>query len=256
MERDIPAMGGMESTKKEMSGHDSRKLHRFGDKHMNSQNIRINNAKRIGVGLSFIVFPLIFVFAFAGHPNLLNPHFLGPAELIQRSHNQSLLHLGHALVTLCTGLLVVVAMHFMNALKNTKAEWFGLFGGVIAILGALMLAADKGALCLTMSALDTLPEDKFSTMMPGLLAMFGKEGWLVLIWGMVLLPIGFVIQAVGLLKSRILATWQSTLFLVAVIFIGTPDGVEIINLAAAVVMTIALIPYGLTLLTSNTSRIE
>jgi len=119
-----------------------------------------------------------------------------------------------------------------------------------------MLAADKGALCLTMSALDTLPEDEFSAMMPGLLAMFEKEGWLILIWGMVLLPIGFVIQAVGLLKSRILATWQSTLFLVGVIFIGTPDGVEIINLAAAVAIAIALIPYGLTLLTSATSRIE
>jgi len=256
MQRDIPAIGGMENTKQEMSGDDNKKLHAFEGKHMNSQNSRINSTKRIGVGLSFIVFPLIFVFAFAGHPNLLDPHFLGSAELIQRAHNQTLLHFGHALVTLCTGLLVVVATHFMNTLKNTKAEWFGLFGGVIAILGALMLAADKGALCLTMSALDTLPEDKFSTMMPGLLAMFGKEGWLILIWGMVLLPIGFVIQAVGLLKSRILATWQSTLFLVGVIFIGTPDGVEIINLTAAVAIAIALIPYGLTLLTSTPSKIE
>lgn len=223
---------------------------------MTGENRKINRTKRICVGLSLIVFPIIFVFAFASHPDLLSPHFLGPAELIQRAHNHSLLHFGHALVTLCTSLLVVVAMHFMNTLKNTQAEWFGFVGGVIAILGALLLAADKGALCLTMSALDTLPEDKFSAMMPGLLAMFGKEGWLILIWGMVLLPIGFVIQAVGLLKSRILATWQSTLFLVGVIFIGTPDGVEIINLAAAVVIAIALIPYGLTLLTSNTSRIE
>lgn len=106
---------------------------------MNSQNSKIDNTKRIGVGLSFILFPLIFVFAFAGHPNLLNPHFLGPAELIQRAHNDSLLHFGHALVTLCTGLLVVVAIHFMNTLKKTQTEWFGFIGGVIAILGALML---------------------------------------------------------------------------------------------------------------------
>lgn len=234
-----------------MSGDDNGKLQPSEGRHMNSQNSRINNTKRIGVGLSFIAFPLIFVFAFAGHPNLLNPHFLGSAELIQRAHNQILLHFGHALVTLCTGLLVVVAMHFMNRLKNTKAEWFGLSGGVIAIFGALMLAADKGALCLTMSALDTIPEDKFSAMMPGLLAMFGKEGWLILIWGMVLLPIGFVIQAVGLLKSRILATWQSMCFLIGVLFIGTPDGVEIINLAAAVLIAIACIPYGIKLVANN-----
>jgi hypothetical protein len=215
---------------------------------MNSQNNSIINTKRIGVGLSFIIFPLIFVFAFAGHPNLFNPHFLGPAELIQRAHNNLLLHFGHALVTLCTGLLVVVAIHFMNVLKNTHNEWSGFIGGAIAILGALMLAADKGALCLTMSALDTLPEKEFVKMMPGLLAMFGKEGWLVLIWGLILLPIGFIIQAVGLLKSRSLATWQSILFLIGVLFIGTPDGVEIINLTAAILMALAFVPYGLKLI--------
>lgn len=115
---------------------------------------------------------------------------------------------------------------------------------MIAILGALILATDKGALCLTMSALDTLPENEFINMTPSLLAMFGKKGWLILIQGLMLLPIGFIIQAVGLLKSRSIATWQSILFLIGVLFIGTPDGVEIINLTAAILMAIALVPYG------------
>lgn len=211
---------------------------------MNNQSNQILNVKRIGVGLSFILFPLIFVFAFAGHPNLLNPHFLGPAELIQRAHNNSLLHLGHALVTLCTSLLVVVALHFMNRLKNTTKEWYGYIGGVLAIFGTLILAVDKGALCLTMSAIDTIAENEFVKMMPGLLAMFGKEGWLILIQGLPLLSVGFIIQAVGLLRSNSLATWQSILFLIGVLFIGTPDGVEIINLTAAILLTIAFVPYG------------
>jgi hypothetical protein len=150
-----------------------------------------------------------------------------------------------------TGLLVVVAIHFMNILKNTANEWLGFIGGVLAILGALMLAADKGALCLTMSALDTLPEAEFVKMMPGLFAIFGKEGWLVLIWGLLLLPIGFIIQAVGLLKSNSMAKWQSILFLIGVLFIGTPDGVEIINLFAAILMAIALMPYGFKLIANN-----
>lgn len=218
---------------------------------MNNQSSMILNVKRIGVGLSFILFPLIFVFAFAGHPNLLNPHFLSPAELIQRAHNNSILHLGHALVTLCTGLLVVVAIHFMNVLKNKPNEWFGFLGGVLAILGTLILAVDKGALCLTMSALDTLPEDEFVKMLPGLLAMFGKEGWLILIQGLPLLSIGFIIQAIGLLKSKSLAKWQSILFLIGVLFIGTPDGVEIINLTAAILLTIVFIPYGLRIITNK-----
>ena len=184
---------------------------------MNNENQQLNTTKRICIGLSFIIFPLIFIFAFAGHPDLLNPHFLGPEELIQRAHNNLLLHFGHALVTLCTGLLVVVALHFMNLQKDKSTAWFGFTGGVLAILGALMLAADKGALCLTMSALDTLPEDEFVKMMPGLLAMFAKRGWLVLIWGLLFLPIGFVIQAIGLLKSKSLATWQSLLFLIGLL---------------------------------------
>ena len=216
-----------------------------GDRELNNENNKINTIKRIGIGLSLIIFPLIFVFAFAGHPDLLNPHFLGPQELIQRAHNNSLLHFGHALVTLCTGLLVVVALHFMNLQKNKSTASFGFIGGVLAIMGALMLAADKGALCLTMSALDTLPEHEFVKMMPGLLALFGKKGWLILIWGLLLLPIGFVIQAIGLLKSKSLATWQSLLFLIGVLFIGTPDGVEIINLTASILIAIAFIPYGL-----------
>lgn len=218
------------------------------------RNSGLNNARRIGIGLSFMIFPLIFIFAFAVHPNLLHPRFLGPAELIQRAHNDSLLQFGHALVTLCTGLLVVVAIRFMNELRNTPSEWSGFIGGVLAILGALMLAADKGALCLTMSALDTLPEDKFASMMPGLLAMFGKEGWLILIWGMLLLPIGFIIQAVGLLKSSSVARWQSSLFLIGVLFIGTPDGVEIVNLTAAILMAIACIPYGFGLIVNHSSK--
>jgi hypothetical protein len=215
---------------------------------MHNQNSMINNTKRLGIGLSFIIFPLIFVFAFGSHPNLLNPHFLGPAELIQRLHNNSLLHFGHALVTLCTGLLVVVALHFNNILKNTSNEWWGFIGGVIAILGALILAVDKGALCLTMSAIDTIHEGEFINMAPGLLAMFEKKGWLILINGLMLLPLGFIIQTIGLLKSNSLAKWQNILFLIGVLFIGTPDGVEIVNLTAAILMAIALIPYGVNLI--------
>ena len=221
---------------------------------MTNENTSLDVTKRIGIGLSFIIFPIIFVFAFAGHPNLLNlsaAHILGPEELILRAHGNSMLHLGHALVTLNTGLLVVVALHFMKLQNNKSTAWLGFIGGVLAILGALMLAADKGALCLTMSALDSLPEHEFAAMMPGLLAMYAKEGWLVLIWGLLLIPIGFIIQAIGLLKSKSLATWQCLLFLIGVLFIGFPDGIEFINTIASVLVAIALIPYGLKIIANK-----
>lgn len=59
----------------------------------------------------------------------------------------------------------------------------GFTGAVLAVLGAILLAADKGALCLTMSALDTVPQEEFSAMMPGLSAMFSKKGWMIFLCG-------------------------------------------------------------------------
>ena len=109
--------------------------------------------KSFGTGLCFLVFPAIWVLAFAAHPNLLHPRpFLGPAELIQRAHGDSLLQLVHVLVTVNTAVFVVVALHFMKLLDGTSAAWAGVVGAALAIFGACMLAADKGALCLTMSA--------------------------------------------------------------------------------------------------------
>ncbi len=199
---------------------------------------------QIGTGTAFILFPLIFVFAFSAHPGLLRPRLLKPEEIIRRARRRKLLHLGHSLVLLCTALLIVAATHFLNILSQGSSAWAGLIGAVLAILGTILLAADKGAFCLTMSALDTIPEEKFSAMMPGLLAIFSKKGWMKLLWGMMLLPVGFAIQAVGLLQANLLPGWQSALFLIGVLLVGTPDGMEIINLSASILMAVAMIPYG------------
>ena len=211
---------------------------------MNESN-GLLSAKRLGTGLAFIIFPLVFLFAFVTHPNLLNPRFLGPEELILRARSAGLLHVGHALVTLNTALLMVVALHFMKMLERTSAAWAGFIGGMLAVLGALMLAADKGALCLSMSAFDTLSDDQFSAMMPGLQALFAKKGWVVLVWGIILLPIGFAIQAIALVRTKSIPRWQGILFLVGVLFIGVPDGVEIVNLTAAILLTVVFVPYGI-----------
>jgi hypothetical protein len=219
---------------------------------MNDANV-LQNGKRIGTGLALILFPLIFVFAFAVHPGLLNPHFLGPQELIQRAHQNGLLQFGHLLVTLCTVLLIASALHFMTLLKKSAA-WAGTIGGMLAIVGAVILAADKGALCLTMSALDNLSAAQFSQMLPGLLAMFAKQGWLVILWGIVLLPIGFAVQALALIRTRALPRWQGVLFLIGVLFVGTPDGVEIVNLSASVLMAVAMVPYGVRLMKESHSN--
>ncbi len=213
-----------------------------------NSSANLSGAQRIGTGLAFVVFPRVFVFAFAVHPGLLSPRMLGPQELIQRAHGDGLLQFGHVLVTLNTGLLLVVALKFKSVLDRSGAGWAGFIGAALAICGALMLAADKGALCLTMSALDTLPEREFAQFQPGLLAIFSKSGWLVLLWGLLFLPIGFAVQAVALLKTGALPRWQCVLFLIGVLLVATPDGMEAINLSASILMGIALVPYGIQLI--------
>ena len=208
----------------------------------------LSQIQQIGTGVAFIVFPLVFVFAFALHPRLLRPRLLRPEEIMRRARGQKLLHLGHALVLLNTGFLIVASVHFMSILGGSKGAWAGFVGAIPAVLGAIILAADKGALCLTMSALDTVPDAEFAAMRPGLLAIFAKKGWLWLLWGIVLLPAGFAVQTVGLLQAQALPTWQSVLFLVGVLFVGTPDGLEIVNLSASVLMAIAMVPYGIRLI--------
>jgi hypothetical protein len=203
---------------------------------------------QIGTGAAFILFPLIFVFAFSTHPGLLKPRLLKPEEIIRRARRNKWLQIGHSLVLLCTALLIVAATHFLTILSQGGAAWAGLVGEALAVLGAVILAADKGAFCLTMSALDTIPDDKFSAMMPGLLAIFSKNGWMKLTWGIVLLPLGFAIQAIGLLQISALPRWQSALFLIGVLLVGVPDGMEIINLSASILMAVAMIPYGIHLI--------
>ena len=211
----------------------------------------LRSIQRVGTGLAFVAFPLVFVFAFSVHPGLLHPHLLGPEELIVRARGADLLQLAHAMVLIDTALLVVVALHFMKVLEGGSGAWAGFVGAALAVLGALALAADKGALCLTVSALDGLSDDELTGMMPGLLAMFSKRGWMVLLWGILLLPIGFGIQAVALIKSKAMARWQSLLFLIGVLLIGVPDGIEIVNLTASTLLAIAFVPYGVELLRSE-----
>ena len=213
-------------------------------------NILLNQIEQIGVGLAIIIFPLVFVFAFAVHPHLLRPRLLGPEELLHRAHKNGLLQFGHVLVTVNTVLMIVVALHFMRLLEYNMGAWAGLAGAVIAILGAIFLAADKGALCLTMSAFDTLSEREFDQILPGAMAMFTKKGWLKLLWGIALLPIGFAIQAIALLKTHSLSPWQSVLFLIGTLLVATPDGLEIINLSASIMMAISLVPYGIQIIAS------
>lgn len=137
----------------------------------------LRRVERWGTGPCFIVFPAVGVFAFTAHPRWSTPQWLLESEaLIRRAHGDGLLQFAHALVTLNTALLMPIALHLKKRLASTSAEWAGFVGATMAVVGVCLLAADKGALCLTTSALDTLPEQEFAQMMPGLVAILSFKG--------------------------------------------------------------------------------
>lgn len=217
-----------------------------------NQSDPIERARRLGTAAALVVMPAVFVFAFATHPGLGSVRLLEPAELILRAHGNPLLQLAHALVTINTALLVVVALHLQSLLRAGRGAWAGLIGGAMAVLGACLLAADKGAMCLTMSALDGVDDKTFNAMMPALMAIFEKQGWVVLVWGMVLLPLGVALQAIGLMRSGAWPQWQAGALLVGALLIAAPDGMEIVNLTAALALLVARLPRPCT--SSGTGR--
>ena len=210
----------------------------------------LNDAKRIGTGLAFVLFPLLFVFAFAVHPSLLTPHRLSNVQLILRAHHNSLLAFGHVLVLFDAAILIVVTLGLMRMLDNTSAAWAGFIGAALTVLSAIALGAEKGAECLTISALDTLPESQFTQMMPGLVAIFSHQGWMILVMGVMLLAVGLTIQAIGLLVTNVVPRWQSALLL-GVWLMGFPDGWELVALIGSVLLAVGLVPIGIRMIHLN-----
>ena len=207
----------------------------------------LSTAKRWGIALAFLLYPLLAGFAFAVHPDLLSPRLgLDIQAKIAGFHGNALLHFGHVLMTIAVPLLIAVAVHFMNLLEQ-KAGWLGFIGGILAVTGAVVLALDKAALCLVPSAFDTLPEAQFQAMLPGIQAMFQYQGWLGLLWLLPLLPLGFILQTIGLVRSGVIPRWQSILMLAGSILMANPD-IDIVGLVATIVLGLGFIPYALSLM--------
>jgi len=169
-------------------------------------------------------------------------------DLVARVRHNPRLQVGHVLVLLSTPLLIVVALKCMALSMNGQLAWLGLVGGAIAICGAVILAADKGALGLVISAFDTLPDDVFVKLKPGLVVMQAQAGWLVLLRGLLLLPLGFAFLSIAMFSAGVIPGWQAITMLIGALLLFAPDGFEIISLSASVLVLIALVPLGLQIL--------
>lgn len=119
---------------------------------------------------------------------------------------------GICIVTFSVPVIIIYFLGVMKILQgNGKA--FGFWGAVIGIFGAFILAVDKGALCLTMSAFDTLSEGQFAVFAPFLQVIVSKSGLLFIVWLLFALVIGGIMQIVGLLKEKVIQKWQGILII-------------------------------------------
>ena len=212
---------------------------------------KVETAKRIGTGLAFILCPLFAGIAFIAHPNLLSLEIGGEVSAkVAEFHNNSFMHFGHFLMVLGVPPLIIVAIKFSSMLKD-RGAWLGFIGGVMAIYGALILAVQKTALCLVMSALDTLPEGVYVQQMPGIEALFNLQGYLAIVYLLAMLPIGVLIQSIGLYRASAIPRWQSVTIIVAMLGMGVSAAVDIdlFGLVATVILAISWFPIGIQLMT-------
>lgn len=204
----------------------------------------IENIKQKGFAVSIILYPLMLFIGFVTHPNLLAMEPLHTVEqLVGRFHNNPMYHIGHLIVTFAVPVIIVYFIVTMNLLQG-KGKKYGYWGGIIGIFGAFILAVDKGALCLTMSAFDTLPEDQFADFTPYLQVIVSKEGFLFIVWLLFALIIGGIIQTIGLMKEQVIRKWQGSLIIIGLLLLANPD-IELISSIGSALMCAGYIPWGI-----------
>lgn len=207
----------------------------------------IETIKKKGFAISLIAFPVMLLTGFIMHPNLLKLEALQTVEqLVGRFHHQPVYHIGHLIVMFTVPVIMIMLISSMNVLQG-KGKQLGFWGGIIGLFGAFILAVDKGALCLVLSAFDTLPEAQFREFVPFLSVIVNKAGLLWVVWLLPLLPIGAAMQAFGLMKEQIISKWQGLSIIVGLLLLNNPD-IEFISAIGALLMCAGYIPWGVKLL--------
>ena len=209
--------------------------------------MKIETLKKKGFALSIIAFPVMLLTGFLMHPDLLKMEALQTVEqLVGRFHNQPVYHIGHFIVMFAVPVIIIGLSGIMNVLQG-EGRKPGFWGGIIAVFGAFILAVDKGALCLVLSAFDTLPEDQFQQFVPFLNVIVDKAGLLWVVWLLPLLPIGASIQAYGLMRERFISKWQGTCIITGLLLLNNPD-IEFMSSTGAILMCAGYIPWGVRIL--------
>lgn len=203
--------------------------------------MKIETIKKKGFAISLIAFPVMLLAEFLMHTHLLKLAALQTVEqLVGRFNQQPMYHIGHLIVMFAVPVIMIYLISCMNVLQG-KGKQIEYWGGLIGLFGAFILAVDKGALCLVLSAFDTLPEAQFQEFVPFLSVIVKKAGLLWVVWLLPLLPIGAAIQVLGLMKEKFIGKWQGICIIIGLLLLNNPD-IEFISATGALLMCTGYIP--------------
>ncbi|TAL29556.1 MAG: hypothetical protein EPN93_20935 [Spirochaetes bacterium] len=201
----------------------------------------------IAGGLSTIIFPFLLLIGFLLHPDILSFDIVEHAEqLVLNFRHQPIFHIGHTIVAFSIPLIVLSVLYVLLVLKGRGARC-GFWGGMIALFGAVILALDKGSLCLVLSGFDTLDDAQFAGLIPYLQVLVDKRGLLVINWFIVLLPLGAIIQAIGLVRENFIGRVQGVSVIMGLVLLNNPD-IELISTAGVILMMAGYLPLGINIL--------
>lgn len=198
-------------------------------------------------GISTVTFPVLLFVGFALHPRLFAPRLTKTADdLAAKFRGKPAFHVGHLLVFLAVPFILANFVVVASLLQG-PGRTLGLLGAAIGAVGAVILAGDKGALCIVLSAFDTLSDAEFASIRPALRSIVERRGLLKVFWALPLLPAGAILQMVGLLREGVVPGWSGALAIAGLALLNNPD-IDVISAAGALLMCSAYIPLGLRLL--------
>ena len=203
----------------------------------------------LAIAFAFIAFSVLFIAVQWMHPDPFQTALPGSGQdLIAHFNNQPLLHWAHLIEFLCAPLLMVIAVHFYGQLSSEQPK-LSLLALMVAGMGTFMLAGNKAALCLTLSAFDTLDDAALQALVPGLEVIANRTAHMAILWGIPMLPLGFFLFSVALLRSKTTPKWIAGFTAVGTLMLANPE-IQIVNTIASAFLAAGLVPYGLRLIQS------
>jgi len=191
-----------------------------------------------------MAFPVMLLLGFLLHPNLLSFELVTDAAAwAEEFRGNATFHLGHLIVLFTVPPILVVGARCLRFDRGRGAALI-FAGGIAGMFGAFILAVDKGALTLVLSAFDSLPDAEFMAIYPALQALLDRAGLLGIVHLLVLLPLGFAVQAVGLARAGVIEKWTAGVIVAGLLMLLAGD-IEIITSVGAALMCVGYVPMGI-----------